>query len=147
MLPETIALEALRQKIETALQQSGSLADYLDRGRPDAREEANAQRQIAELGQSAKAWQRDLAQMAAATRTQCPQALDHWVALHVDALRRIENEPAGDAIAKARRMVAANTIREWERVRAGEQTYVSTNWYYLADHQKAMRRLLFVLPC
>lgn len=147
MLPETIALESLRQKIEAALQQSGSLADYLDRGRPDALGEAKAQRQIAELGELAAAWQRDLAQMAAATRADCPPALEQWVALHVNALRRIEAEPVGDAIARTRQMVAANTIREWERVRAGAQTYVSTNWYYLADHQEAMRRLLFVLPC
>ncbi len=143
MYPETIALEALRQKIEAALQQSGSLADYLDRGKPGAAEEWTAQRQIAELESLAASLKQHLAQTCA----QYPAALQQWVALHIEALRRIEAEPPGDAIAQTRRMVAATTIREWERVRAGEQTYVGTNWYYLADHQEAMRRLLFVLPC
>ena len=147
MLPETITLEALRQKIEAALQQSGSLADYLDRGRPDAFGEAKAHRQIAELDKLAASCQRDLEQQFAFLRVQRPEAVEQWAALHIDALRRIEAEPPGDANARTRRMVAANTIREWERVRAGEQTYVGTNWYFLADHQEAMRRLLFVLPC
>lgn len=143
MLPETIALETLRQKIEAALQESGSLADYLDRGRPDASGAGNAHRQIADLEAAAASAQRDLARLCA----QYPHAVKQWADLHIDALRRIEAEPSRDANSGARRLVAANTIREWERVRAGEQSYVGTNWYFLADHQQAMRRLFFVLPC
>jgi hypothetical protein len=147
MLPETIALEALRQKIEAALQESGSLSDYLDRGRPNASEAALALRKMTELAETAAAGQRTLALQVAATRAACPQAFEQWVALHVDALLRITSEPPGDAIAETRRTVAAETIKEWHRVRAGEQTFVSINWYYLSSHQSAMRRLLSVLPC
>ena len=143
MLPETMALEALRQKIEAALQQSGSLADYLDRGRPDAAAAFKAERQIAELESFAAASRRQLEQACA----RCPEAVQEWAALHIDALRKIQAEPPGQPNGGARRVVAANTIQEWERVRAGQQSYVGTNWYFLADHQEAMRRLLFVLPC
>jgi hypothetical protein len=143
MLLETVALEALRQKIEAALQQSGSLADYLDRGQPDAAAAVDAERQIAELESFAASCRQQLEQACA----HYPEAVQEWAALHIEALRKIQAEPPGQPNAAARRMVAANTIQEWERVRAGQQTYVGTNWYFLADYQEAMRRLLFVLPC
>lgn len=79
---------------------------------PDSSVEDKAQRRIAELAALATAWQRDLEQKAGAARTKCPPAVEQWVALHVKALRRIEAEPPGDALAKTGRMVAANTIQE-----------------------------------
>lgn len=147
LYPETIALETLRQRIESALQESGSLADYLDRGRPDASQSKNAQQQIVELSNRAAAWRLDLARLVTTTRAQCLPALEQWIALHVEALRLIAAEPPGDGLNRTRRMLAAGALHEWERVRSGEESYVGTNPYFLADHQQAMRRAVAVLPC
>jgi hypothetical protein len=145
--PETIALETLRQKIETALQESGSLADYLDRGRPNPSEASEARRQIAELVDRAALWRLDLAHLVANTRAQCLPAFEQWIALHIEALGLIAAETPADGINRTRRMLAAGALHQWERVRTGEETYVGTNSHFLADHQQAMQRLVAVLPC
>lgn len=146
LLPETVALETLRQSIEAALQESGNLADYLDRGRPDAAQRRKAQQQMNELTSRAAAWRQDLARMVAAARAEHLPAFEQWIALHQDALRRIVlAEPAGDPTTKTRRMLAAGAVHEWECVRQGSQSYVGINWYFLADHQAAMRRLVTTL--
>jgi hypothetical protein len=143
MPPSIIALETLRQAIEAALQESGSLADYLDHGRPSFTAQRDTEHKIGELNAYAAAAQRDLQNLCA----QVPEAVSAWAALHITALLPIAGEPPTNAHTRARQMLAHQTIQEWERVRAGLQTYVAINRYYLADHQEAMRRLLPVLPC
>ena len=135
---ETLELEALRQQIEAAEQEAGSLSDYLDRGQSGPPPVADPARRIAELQRLAETWKQDLAAKVA----QRPAAVAAWVELHIEALTQIAAEPPGDAIAQTRKYVARQTIDAWQKVRTGQQTYVSTNWYYLADYQKAMRGML-----
>jgi len=129
---ETLDLEALRQRIEAAENEAGSLSDYLDRGQSGPSPVADPVRRIVEL----------VKQQLSALVAERPAAVAAWADLHIEALTQIAGEPPGDAIAQTRKYVARQTIEAWQSVRAGNQTYVNTNWYYLAGHQKAMRRLL-----
>jgi len=129
---ETLDLEALRQRIEAAENEAGSLSDYLDRGQSGPSPVADPVRRIVEL----------VKQQLSALVAERPAAVAAWADLHIEALTQIAGEPPGDAIAQTPKYVARQTIEAWQSVRAGNQTYVNTNWYYLAGHQKAMRRLL-----
>ncbi len=135
---ETLDLEALRQRIEAAENEAGSLSDYLDRGQSGPSPVADPVRRIVELEGLIKALKQQLSALVA----ERPAAVAAWADLHIEALTQIAGEPPCDAIAQTRKYVARQTIEAWQSVRAGNQTYVNTNWYYLAGHQKAMRRLL-----
>jgi hypothetical protein len=138
----TLELEALRQRIETAEEEAGSISDCLDRNQSASLRKPNPRAHMEGLMRLAKDLKQELHTNLAEARSTNPQSVEAWINLHVEALRKIADEPRGDAVAETRKHVARQTIAAWEYVRTGEKSYVATNWSYLADHQKAMRRLL-----
>jgi hypothetical protein len=141
MLTETIQLEKLRQKIEDVEYEAGSQSDYLDRGKPSAKEARQAQESINTLNEQTKALQAELKDLIASLRSRQPQAIDEWINYHTGILQRIVEEQATDRNATTRRFVAKNTLAEWEKVRAGEQDFVRINWHFLKDYREGVRKI------
>jgi hypothetical protein len=139
MLAETIQLETLRQKIEDVDYESGSKSDYLDRMRPKPSEAKQVQEAMDKLNEESKALKTEFKELLTSIRSQQPQAIEEWVEFHTSILQRILEEKDTDRMAATRRFVAKNTLAEWEKVRLGEQDYVSINWYFLKDYREGVR--------
>jgi hypothetical protein len=142
MFSETLQLETLRQKIDEARDQSGSQADYLDRGNPNAAQAKKAQEMMAEYTRQAAAMEAELTQLLTGIRSQKPQAVNEWVDFHVGILKTIAAEKGGDPTKNARIMVARNTLQEWEKLRQGELNFVSINSFFLKDYRAQVKRLV-----
>ncbi|HSL41848.1 MAG TPA: hypothetical protein VK897_00345 [Anaerolineales bacterium] len=140
MLAETIQLETLRQKIEDAEYEAGNQSDYLDRGKPNAKQAKQAQELIEKLNNQSKALKAELRQLIATVRSQQPQAFDEWVNFHIGILQQIADEKEPGVKVSTRQFVAKSTLQEWEKVRAGEQDYVGINWHYLKDYKASVRK-------
>jgi hypothetical protein len=141
MLAETIQLETLRQRIEDAEYQAGDRSDFLDRGKPSAAQAKEARQLIDTLMSQSKSLKEELKQLIAAVRSQQPLAFEEWINLHTAILRKIIDEQDTSANAKTRKLIAKNTLQEWEKVRAGEQDYVGINWYFLKDYRERVRKM------
>ena len=141
MHSEANQLETLRQKIDEARAQSGHQADYLDRGNPNAAQAKKAQEMMAEYTRQAAAMETELTQLLADIRSRNLQAVNEWVDLHVGILKKIVVEKGGDPTKNARIMVAKNTLQEWEKVRQGEQSFVSINPFFLKDYRAYVKDL------
>jgi hypothetical protein len=141
MLAETIQLETLRQKIEDAEYEAGDRSDYLDRGKPNPSQAKQAQELIGKLNDQSKRLKAELKELIVQVRAQQPQAIEEWVNFHTGILQKILEEKDTDRNATTRRFVAKNTLAEWEKVRAGEQDYVSINWYFLKDYRERVRKI------
>lgn len=141
MLPETIQMETLRQRIEEAENEAGNQSDYLDRGKPNPGQAKQAQELIQELNNQSKALKAELRDLIATLRSQQPRAIDEWVDFHTSKLQKIIEEKETGAMASTRQFVAKSTLQEWEKVRAGEQEYVGINWYYLKDYKESVRKI------
>ena len=141
MQAETIQLEMLRQKIEDADYEAGSQSDYLDRGKPNAAQAKQARQLIDTRTSQSKTLKAELKQLIAAVRTGQPQALEEWINFHTGILQKIIDEQDTGTNAKPRKLVAKNTLQEWEKVRAGEQDYVGINWYFLKDYRERVRKM------
>lgn len=141
MHAETIQLEKLRQRIEDIDYESGSKSDYLDRGRPNPKEAKQVQEAMDQLNAESKVLKAEFANLLAGVRSQQPQAIEEWVSFHKGMLQKILEEKDADRNATTRRFVAKNTLAEWEKVRIGEQDYVSINWYFLKDYREGVRKI------
>lgn len=141
MHPEAVQLEALRQKIEDVLYESGNQSDYLDRGKPNASQAKKAQELMTDLNNQGKTLQAELKQLIVTTRSTNPQAVEEWVNYHIDLLQKIVDEKSNEKNAAVRKNVAKGTIQEWEKVQAGEQDYVNINWYFLKDYKAEVRSI------
>jgi hypothetical protein len=141
MLTEANQLETLRQQIEDADYEAGSQSDYLDRGNPNPEQAQRAKELMANASKQSRALRAQLTDLLATLRSQNPQAIEEWVNFHTSLLQTIVNEKESGTMAVTRRNVAKNTLREWEKVRAGEQEYVSINWYFLKDYKEQVRKL------
>lgn len=141
MLSEALQLESLRQKIEDAEYEAGSQSDYLNRGNPNAAQAKRAREMIEDLTRQSQALRAELQQLIDTVRAQQPQAFEDWVNFHTTILQKIVAEQATDAMAAPRRNVAKNTLEQWEKVRAGQQTYVNINWYFLKDYKDQVRKI------
>lgn len=141
MLAEAIQLETLRQKIEDAEYEAGNQSDYLDRGKPNARQTKQAQELIDRLNKESKALKAQLKDLITTVRSQQPQAIDEWVNFHLSILQKIADEKTPGVATSTRQFVAKTTIQEWEKVRAGEQEYVGINWHYLKDYKSSVRKI------
>ena len=140
MLAETIQLETLRQNIEDAEYEAGSQSDYLDRGNPNPTQAKQAQERVVNLNNQSNVLRAQLTELVASVRSKEPQAIEEWVDFHMTILKKIIDEKETGATAVARRNVAKGTLREWEKVRAGEQEYVGINWYFLKDYRERVRK-------
>jgi hypothetical protein len=141
MLAETIQLETLRQKIEDVEYEAGSQSDYLDRGGPNPAQVRQAQTRIDKMNSQSQLLKAELKELIARVRVQQPQAIEEWVNYHVGILQKIADEKTTGTMEAVRRSVAKTTIQEWEKVRAGEQEYVTINWYYLKDYKSHVRKM------
>lgn len=141
MLSETLQLESLRQKIEDAEYEAGNQSDYLDRGNPNPAQAKRAREMIEDLTRQSQALRAELQQLVDTVRAQQPQAVEEWVTFHTTILQKIVDEQATDSMAGTRRNVAKNTLEQWEKVRAGQQTHVNINWYFLKDYKEQVRKI------
>lgn len=137
MFEETKRLEELRQKIETIENESGSLSDYLDRGKPNPGEQKAAMERMKSLDEEAKQLKNQLHDLIASGPR---EAVEEWVNFHAAILNRIIAEPVKDANSRTRVFVAKQTLENWEKVRSGELDYVGINWYFLKDYKEEVSR-------
>jgi ribosomal protein L16 Arg81 hydroxylase len=141
MHPEAIQLETLRQKIEDALTEGANQSEMRDHNQLSPAEAKKAQDTINQLDSQAKALQAELKQLIASVRSQHPQALEEWINYHTGILQKILDEKATGTQAAPRRLVAKQTVEQWEKVRLGEQEYVNINWYFLKDYKAEVRTI------
>ena len=139
MFAESVQLETLRQKIEDALYEGANQSEMRDRSKLPPGEATKVQESIRQLDSQAKALQAELKQLIASVRLQHPQAFDEWINYHTGMLQKILDEKVTGTQAAPRRLVAKQTMEEWEKVRAGEQEYVNINWYFLKDYKAEVR--------
>ncbi|MBL0346243.1 hypothetical protein [Candidatus Villigracilis affinis] len=92
MLPETIQLETLRQKIEDSEYEAGDRSDYLSYGKPNPAQAKQAQELIEKLKEDSKAARAELNQLLGSLRAQQPQAVEEWVNYHAGLLQKIIDE-------------------------------------------------------
>ncbi|HNN13975.1 MAG TPA: hypothetical protein PKL78_10470 [Anaerolineales bacterium] len=137
MLTEAIDLESLRQRIEDAEYESGSMSDFIDLGRPDAPARRNAQETILKRDKEAKDLKEQLKKLI---QVSPPTAVEEWVNFHTAILLRIIQEPVTDANIRTRQTVAKTTLKHWEEVSAGTRDYVGINWHFLKDYKAEVRR-------
>lgn len=132
MLKETIALEVYRQKIEKAEFTAGDRSDYIDHGRPDAKQLKAAQELITKMLSEAAELKKEFHTLV----DQSPkEAVLEWVDWHRNVLQAILLETPTNTFGKTRLFTARKTLAEWDKVLAREQDYVSINWYYLKDYK------------
>jgi len=138
MLKEAATLEALRQQIEDAEYESGSMSDYIDRGNPDAKALKNAQETILKRDEQAKEFR---GRLHALIQVSPPAAVEEWIDLHISILQRIIQESVTDAHTRTRQTVAKTTLKQWQEVRAGLREYVGINWHFLKDYKAEARKI------
>lgn len=141
MHPETIQLEKLRQKIEDALYEGAMQSEMRDRMKLSPAEAKKVQDAIKGHDSQAKTLQAEFKQLIADMRSQQPQAFDEWINYHLGILQRILDEKGSGTNAGPRRLVAKQTVEQWEKVRAGELEHVSINWYFLKDYKAEVRTI------
>ena len=140
MLPETIQLETLRQKIEDSEYEAGDRSDYLSYGKPNPAQAKQAQELIEKLKEDSKAAKAELNQLLGSLRAQQPQAVEEWVNYHTGLLQKIIDEKT-EAVITPRKNVAKETLQNWDKVRAGELDYVNINWHFLKDYKASVRTI------
>jgi hypothetical protein len=116
-------------------------SEMRDRSKLSPAEARKVQESITKLDSQAKALQEELKQLTASVRSQNPQAFEEWVNYHTGILQKILDEKSTDKMAPPRRLVAQQTMEQWEKVRAGEQEYISINWYFLKDYKAEVRSI------
>lgn len=141
MLTETIQLEKLRQRIEDVEYEAGNQSDFLDRGKPNAKQAKQAQELMDRLNEQTRVLQAEFKDLIASLRSRQPQVIEEWVNYHTNILQKILEEQATDRNATTRRFVAKNTLAEWEKVRTGEQDFVRINWHFLKDYREGVRKI------
>lgn len=141
MFKETIQLETLRQKIEDALTEGANQSEMRDRSKLSPAEAKKVQASINQLDSQAKEFKAELKQLIADVQSQQPQAFDEWVNYHMGMLQKILDEKDTGPNAGPRRLVAKQTVEEWEKVRAGVVEYVNINWYFLKDYKAEVRTI------
>ncbi len=147
VIPDVNALEYARWQLNDIHRSSGSAADYLDRGRPDPDQRAEAKAAIKRLESEAVQLENTFDQTLTDLRIQNPAVVFVWVATHVEVLNDIIGEARSvESLAvwdKTRIHVAEKTLAEWQEVKEGKRNYVSINWYFLKDYEE---RLTAKLP-
>ena len=139
MLPETVELETLRQKIEALQTESGDRSDYLDYGKPTPAQIKQTNETLKKLDEEIKTAQEELKHTLDIVRAQNPQAIEEWTNYHITLLQAIIAENSTDKNAGTRKYVAKETIQNWEKVRTGELHHVNINGYFLKDYKDHMR--------
>ena len=134
MLPKSIELENLRQEIEEVDNESGSLSDYLDRGRPNEQQKEEAQANSAKHQSQSEQLRAQFHALITSVRASEPQAIEEWVQWHQNVCQRIIAEPVHDRRKVTRQFVAKDTLNQWDKVRRGEQEIVAINRVFLSDY-------------
>ena len=139
MLPETVELETLRQKIEALQTESGDRSDYLDYGKPTPAQIKQTNETLKKLDGEIKTAQEELKHAIDIVRAQNPQAIEEWTNYHIALLQTIIAENSTDKNAGTRKYVAKETIQNWEKVRTGELHHVNINGYFLKAYKNHVR--------
>ena len=133
---EAIKLEELRQQIEAAQNESGSNADFLDRGNPNPSQKKQAEELIRQKNAEAAELK---AQLRSLIQNTPRPIIEEWVQYHTDILQSILAENSKDINAGARKNVAKETIDNWQAVLNGTKEYVGINWYFLKDYREKVK--------
>lgn len=139
MLEGAIKLEELRQKIEKSGNDAGSTSDFIDHGKPNAKQLKDAQDFIARKNKEVEVLKLELHELITQTS---PLAIEEWVAWHNSFLEKILSEDETNSHSKTRLRLARQTMQAWEKVRNGEQEFVSINWHFLKDYKKEVESLI-----
>ena len=133
---EATKLEELRQQIEAAENESGSNADFLDRGNPNPSQKKQAEELIRQKNAEAAELKTQLHTLIQNT----PRAfIEEWVEYHTKILQSIVSENSKDVNAGTRKHVAKQTLESWQAVLNGSKEYVSINWYFLKDYREKVK--------
>lgn len=133
---EAIKLEELRQQIEAAQNESGSNADFLDRGNPNPSQKKQAEELIRQKNAEAAELK---AQLRSLIQNTPRPVIEEWVQYHTDILQSILAENRKDINAGARKNVAKETMDNWQAVLNGTKEYVGINWYFLKDYREKVK--------
>ncbi len=133
---EATKLEELRQQIEAAEYESGSNADFLDRGNPNSSQKKQAEELIRKKNAEAAELKSQLHTLIQNTPR---QIIEEWVQYHTNILQSIVSENSKDANAGTRKYVAKESIDNWQAVLNGTKEYVSINWYFLKDYREKVK--------
>lgn len=133
---EATKLEELRQQIEAAEYDSGSNADFLDRGNPNASQKKQAEELIRTKNAEAAELKSQLQTLIQNTPR---QVIEEWVQYHTNILQSILSENIKSAHAVTRKNVAQETLESWRAVLNGTKEYVSINWYFLKDYREKVQ--------
>jgi hypothetical protein len=135
-------LDSLRREAESAARASGSLADYIDRGRPNDEQRAKAYADMAQEDERFKRLSERLASRLAELRRDEPEVVAAWVGLHRQVCGDILAEPAPDeSFASVRAFVAGQTLAAWDKLAQGDDAFVYINRYYLAGYDELWDQL------
>lgn len=134
---EALALETLRQKIESAEFQAGDASDFLDYGKPNPVQKNELANLIAKKMAEAETLK---LQLKALIQNTPRQALEEWANFHMNILLQILKEAPTDTKGKVRLHTAKTTLEDWQAVLNYKKDYVGINWYYLKDYREQMHK-------
>lgn len=146
-----VRLEVLRQQMQAIGAREGSLADYLDRGHPNAEQALAALDEMEQFRQQSEQMRRLLSTELAGVRTTAPSVVVEWVGWHAGILQRILSEDPGAQVdgvvsdQQVRLFVARETLEAWQKVLVGAQDYVMINDYFLPDYQQEVTAFIEML--
>lgn len=146
-----IRLEVLRQQVQAIGTREGSLADYLDRGHPDAEQTLAAMDEMEQLRQQIELLRRQLSAELSGLRVVAPSVVGTWVGWHAGICQRILAESPGAQVngvvsdQQVRLFVARETLEAWQKVLVGSQDYVMINDYFLPDYQQEVTEFIEAL--
>lgn len=145
--PELQQLEDLRASLEQHSHQVGHLYDYLDRGRPNSEQQAQAWQTIESSKQAAARAEKDLAAQIARLRSTQPRMLQMWTELHVAVCERIigstaptPDDPVSDQA--IRRNLAQETKEAWHTLAKAGSTPPSVNGYFLRGYETELKKIM-----
>ena len=131
--PDVLRLEEIRRYIQDV--ETEYYADYQDH----VREQKPTPKKI-KLQEQSKTARAHLHAVIEAVRRENPAALAEWAEYHTSFLKRIKAETSNEMNADTRRMMAASSLQEWEKVLAGEKDFVSINPGFLKDYSEEVNK-------
>ncbi len=134
------ALETLRRRLETIRHQTGSMSDYLDRGRPSPDEAQKTHAAMAEQEAAAAELEAQLAEMVQAYRQNKPHLIRQWVNIYQTIFQELNayfaaHQAENVYAYRLERYVTAQAIEEWAKVQSGELDFVINNSYVMGKQQ------------
>lgn len=125
---ELSALEDMRRAIEALDHQTGSLYDYLDKGRPDGADKEEAERRISEYDSLSESTMREYVKHITRLRHERPELVEQWVSGHISRLDglvpRLGEIATSELERNALLFVVGSLKKRWSGVLSGDDNPV-----------------------